>query len=34
VWRPASTGVVPDNVTDMTRDVLRFVDALGFEQGR
>ena len=28
----ASTGVVPDNVTDMTRDVLRFVDALGLKQ--
>ena len=27
----ASTGVVPDNVTDMTRDVLRFVDALGLK---
>jgi len=25
----SSTGVVPDNVTDMARDVLRFVDALG-----
>ena len=28
----ASTGIVPDNVTDMTRDVLRFVDALGLER--
>jgi pimeloyl-ACP methyl ester carboxylesterase len=28
----ASTGVVPDNVTDMTRDVLRFIDGLGLEQ--
>jgi pimeloyl-ACP methyl ester carboxylesterase len=28
----ASTGVVPDNVTDMTRDVLRFVDALSLAQ--
>jgi pimeloyl-ACP methyl ester carboxylesterase len=28
----ASTGVVPDNVPDMTRDVLRFVDALGLPQ--
>jgi pimeloyl-ACP methyl ester carboxylesterase len=28
----ASTGVVPDNVTDMARDVLRFVDALGLRQ--
>jgi pimeloyl-ACP methyl ester carboxylesterase len=28
----ASTGIVPDNVTDMTRDVLRFVEALGLEQ--
>jgi pimeloyl-ACP methyl ester carboxylesterase len=28
----ASTGIVPDNVTDMARDVLRFVDALGLEQ--
>ena len=28
----ASTGVVPDNVTDMTRDVLLFVDALGLKQ--
>jgi pimeloyl-ACP methyl ester carboxylesterase len=28
----ASTGVVPDNVTDMTRDVLRFLDALELEQ--
>jgi pimeloyl-ACP methyl ester carboxylesterase len=28
----ASTGVVPDNVTDMARDVLRFVDALGLAQ--
>src|ERR1700694_5143077 len=28
----ASTGVVPDNVIDMARDVLRFVDALGLEQ--
>jgi pimeloyl-ACP methyl ester carboxylesterase len=28
----ASTGVVPDNVTDMARDVLLFVDALGLEQ--
>jgi pimeloyl-ACP methyl ester carboxylesterase len=27
-----STGVVPDNVEDMARDVLRFVDALGLEQ--
>jgi pimeloyl-ACP methyl ester carboxylesterase len=28
----ASTGVVPDNVTDMTRDVLRFLDALGLAE--
>jgi pimeloyl-ACP methyl ester carboxylesterase len=28
----ASTGVVPDNVTDMARDVLRFVNALGLPQ--
>ena len=28
----ASTGTVPDNVTDMARDVLRFVDALWLEQ--
>jgi pimeloyl-ACP methyl ester carboxylesterase len=28
----ASTGVVPDNVTDMTRDVLHFVDALRLKQ--
>jgi pimeloyl-ACP methyl ester carboxylesterase len=28
----ASTGVVPDTVTDMARDVLRFVDALGLRQ--
>jgi pimeloyl-ACP methyl ester carboxylesterase len=28
----ASTGVVPDNVDDMARDVLRFIDALGLEQ--
>jgi pimeloyl-ACP methyl ester carboxylesterase len=28
----ASTGVVPDNVTYMARDVLLFVDALGLEQ--
>ena len=28
----ASTGVVPDNVADMARDVLRFVDALGLRQ--
>src|SRR6476646_3892981 len=28
----ASTGVVPDNVTDMARDVLRFADALGLTQ--
>lgn len=28
----ASAGVVPDNVTDMARDVLLFVDALGLEQ--
>src|SRR4029079_14454297 len=28
----ASTGVVPDTVTDMARDVLRFVDALGLIQ--
>jgi pimeloyl-ACP methyl ester carboxylesterase len=27
-----STGIVPDNVTDMARDVLRFVDALGLKQ--
>jgi pimeloyl-ACP methyl ester carboxylesterase len=27
-----STGTVPDNVTDMARDVLRFVDALRLEQ--
>ncbi|MBI5341566.1 MAG: alpha/beta hydrolase [Mycolicibacterium rufum] len=25
-----STGTVPDNVTDMARDALRFIDALGF----
>jgi pimeloyl-ACP methyl ester carboxylesterase len=28
----SSTGTVPDNVTDMARDVLRFVDALRLEQ--
>jgi pimeloyl-ACP methyl ester carboxylesterase len=28
----ASTGVVPDNVEDMARDVLRFVDALGLTE--
>jgi pimeloyl-ACP methyl ester carboxylesterase len=28
----ASTGTVPDNVTDMARDVLLFVDALGLTQ--
>jgi pimeloyl-ACP methyl ester carboxylesterase len=28
----ASTGVVPDNVTEMARDVLLFVDALGLKQ--
>ena len=28
----ASTGAVPDNVDDMARDVLRFVDALGLEE--
>jgi pimeloyl-ACP methyl ester carboxylesterase len=28
----ASTGVVPDNVTDMARDVLRFVDAIGLKE--
>ncbi|MCU1427045.1 MAG: alpha/beta hydrolase, partial [Actinomycetia bacterium] len=28
----ASTGVVPDDVTDMTRDVLRFIDALELRQ--
>jgi len=28
----SSTGTVPDDVTDMARDVLRFVDALGLEQ--
>jgi pimeloyl-ACP methyl ester carboxylesterase len=28
----ASTGAVPDSVTDMARDVLRFVDALGLRQ--
>jgi pimeloyl-ACP methyl ester carboxylesterase len=28
----ASTGVVPDNVTDMTRDVLRFIDAPELKQ--
>src|SRR3954454_14529281 len=28
----ASTGVVPDNVEDMARDVLRFIDALGLRQ--
>jgi len=28
----ASTGIVPDNVEDMARDVLRFVDALGLRQ--
>ena len=30
----ASTGVVPDNVEDMARDVLRFIDALGLDTGR
>src|SRR3954470_12830643 len=28
----ASTGAVPDNVDDMARDVLRFVDALEFQE--
>jgi pimeloyl-ACP methyl ester carboxylesterase len=28
----ASTGVVPDNVTDMARDVISFVGALGLDQ--
>src|SRR3954467_6097943 len=28
----ASPGAVPDNVGDMARDVLRFVDALGLRQ--
>src|SRR5215472_7501972 len=28
----ASTGTVPDNVPDMARDVLRFVDVLGLGQ--
>jgi pimeloyl-ACP methyl ester carboxylesterase len=28
----SSTGVVPDNVIDMTRDVLRFSDAFGLQQ--
>jgi pimeloyl-ACP methyl ester carboxylesterase len=28
----SSTGAVPDNVQDMARDVLRFVDALGLKQ--
>src|SRR4029077_5802710 len=28
----ASTGVVPDNVTDMARDVLRVVDVLGLKE--
>ena len=28
----ASTGAVPDNVRDMTRDVIRFLDALGLDQ--
>jgi pimeloyl-ACP methyl ester carboxylesterase len=28
----ASTGVVPDNVTDMARDVILFVSALGLEE--
>ena len=28
----ASTGVVPDNVAEMARDVLRFVDALGLRE--
>jgi pimeloyl-ACP methyl ester carboxylesterase len=28
----ASTGIVPDNVTDMARDVIVFVGALGIEQ--
>jgi pimeloyl-ACP methyl ester carboxylesterase len=28
----ASTGVVPDNVDDMARDALRFIDALGLRQ--
>jgi pimeloyl-ACP methyl ester carboxylesterase len=28
----ASTGIVPDSVTDMARDVLLFVDALGLSQ--
>jgi pimeloyl-ACP methyl ester carboxylesterase len=28
----ASTGFVPDNVTDMARDVQRFLDALGLKQ--
>jgi len=28
----SSTGIVPDNVTDMARDALRFVDVLGLRQ--
>jgi pimeloyl-ACP methyl ester carboxylesterase len=28
----SSTGTVPDNVTDMARDALRFVDAVGLRQ--
>jgi pimeloyl-ACP methyl ester carboxylesterase len=28
----ASSGVVPDNVDDMARDALRFIDALGLRQ--
>jgi len=28
----ASTGIVPDNVTEMARDVLLAVDALGLEE--
>jgi hypothetical protein len=27
-WRRRLDGVVPDNVSDMARDVLRFVEAL------
>src|SRR4051795_142093 len=28
-----STGAVPENVTDMARDAIAFIDALGFERG-
>jgi len=28
----SSTGIVPDNVTDMARDALRFIDVLGLKQ--